>query len=136
MPWIEPYQTTVLILGLSGLLFFIQLMVADVIGILSGHTPGTLVEQSHQQLLFRAGRAIANSNESVGILILFVLFGFFTSASPEWMNRGSLIYFLGRLGHMLCYYLNLKIPRSIAFGVSCLGLMIIFITAAAGWWRS
>ncbi|ASP38557.1 hypothetical protein CHH28_07660 [Bacterioplanes sanyensis] len=134
MPWLDPYQTTVLMLGLSGLLFFIQLMVADVVGILSGHTPGALVEQNHQRLLFRASRVIANSNESIGIFILFVLFGFLTSAAPEWMNRGAVVYFVGRLGHMGCYYLNLAIARSIAFAVSCVGLVILFAAGMYAWW--
>ena len=133
MAFIEPYEITVIVLGLTGLIMFVQLLVADVIGIRLGHTPGVAVEQSHNSSLFRASRAIANSNESVGILVLFVLFALFSRAEPSWLNTSAIVYFAGRVAHMVFYYSNLKLMRSVAFGVACLGLLGIFVTGAMNW---
>lgn len=123
----EPYATTIIVLGVSGLLFFLQLLVADVVSIKTGHPPGVAVEQTHDSLLFRASRVFANSNESVGIFILFVLFAIFSAADAAWVNGFSLVYFIGRVAHMVFYYANLKLLRSVAFAVSCVGLLGIFV---------
>ena len=124
---IQPYKVTVLITGLSAVLFLAQLLIADLIAIKSGHTPGYPIDADHEQLLFRANRAIANSNESVGIFLLAVSFSILTSANAAWVNTGALLYFGGRVGHMVCYYANIKLVRSIAFGVCVLGLSGILV---------
>lgn len=133
MEWVEQYQISVLIFGLTGLMLFIQLLVADVVGIKTGHIPGTIVEQSHGNVMFRVSRVFANSNESVGIFIIFLLFAFLMSANATWVNASAVVYFLGRLGHMMFYYANLKTLRSVAFGVSLLGLFGIFVSGLLRW---
>jgi uncharacterized MAPEG superfamily protein len=127
MEIIEPYKLTVLVLGLTGLLFWIQLAVIDVIGIKEKHTPGFLIEQSHNSFIFRAHRALANSNESIGILILLTLFAILSSANPAWLNGFSIAYLVGRIAHMSFYYLNLKLLRSVAFAISFIALLGMFI---------
>ncbi|MCK8046706.1 MAPEG family protein [Shewanella sp. 1CM18E] len=133
MEFIEPYRLTVLVLGLSGALFWLQLAIVDIVGIRAKHTPGFGIEQDHNQLLFRANRALANSNESIGILLLFVLFAILSNANPNWLNDSALAYFIGRALHMLCYYLNIKVLRSIAFGVSFSALLAMFIVGLLAW---
>ena len=127
MEFIEPYKITVLVMGLAGLTFFVQLLLADIIGTKEKHTPGYPISPEHNDLHFRSSRAIANTNESVAIFILFVSFAILSSANPEWLNYSAVLYLVGRVGHMLFYYSNLKLLRSISFGVSLLGLIAIFI---------
>ncbi|EGR3260315.1 MAPEG family protein [Vibrio cholerae] len=133
MELVAQYGTSVLVLGLSGMLFFVQLLVADVVGIKKGHIPGTAVMDGHESFLFRSNRAFANSNETVGILILFTLFAILSSANPVWVNNLSIVYFIGRVGHMVFYYANFQLMRSVFFVVSAIGLLGIFITGLMRW---
>ncbi|MCF2909199.1 MAPEG family protein [Pseudoalteromonas sp. DL2-H2.2] len=130
-----PYQLTILVLGLSGGLFLIQLAVVDIIAIKQKHPPGVAVAQDPQTLLFRSNRVFANSNETVGILILVVLFAVFSGTHPDWLNGLAVTYLLSRVGHMVCYYLDQKLMRSISFGVCYLSLSGIFVSGMAAWLR-
>ncbi len=133
MEIIEPYKLTVLVLGLTGFLFWIQLAIVDVIGIKQKHIPGFSIEQSHNSFIFRANRAFSNSNESIGILILLALFAMLSSANPAWLNGFAIAYLVGRVAHMSCYYLNLKLLRSAAFAISFIALLGMFIVGILSW---
>jgi len=131
--FLTAYQPTILVFGLTGLLMWVQLAIYDVHAIKSKHTPGFAVEQSHGDLLFRLNRAFANSNETVAIFILFALFGMLSNAIPEWLNYSAIAYFAGRVGHMISYYLNYCLLRSISFGCSFIALLSLFLAAATSW---
>ena len=133
MELIAAYKTSVLVLGLTGLTFFIQLLVADLVSIKQKHVPGTLVEQSHSNLLFRVSRAFANSNETVGILLLFLASAVLSAATPVWVNGFAVVYLDGRWGHMASYYANLKLLRSISFTISAIALFGLFAVGACRW---
>ena len=132
MEFLTAYQTTILIFGLSGFLIWLQLAIYDVNAIKSNHTPGFSVEQSHGDLLFRLNRAFANSNETVAIFVLFALFGMHSQAAPDWLNYSAVAYFTGRVGHMMSYYLNYCLMRSISFGVSFIALLSMFVAGLMG----
>jgi uncharacterized MAPEG superfamily protein len=91
------------------------------------------VEPDFQDILFRASRAFANTNESIGLFMLAVLFAIFVSAEPAWTNLGAMIYLVGRVGHMTCYYLNKALLRSLSFALSLLGVVIILSAGIAHW---
>ena len=55
------------------------------------------------------------------------LFGIFNVASPAWINGCAWVYVLARAGHMLCYYADVRIARSICFGISMLALVAMLI---------
>nr|WP_246225538.1 MAPEG family protein [Vibrio agarilyticus] len=133
MELVTQYSTSVLVLGLSGILFFIQLLVADVTGIKQGHTLGISVNAGHESFLFRSSRAFANSNETVGIFVLFMLFAIFSSANQFWVNGLSLMYLVGRIGHMIFYYANFQLMRSVSFVISAIGLAGIFVSGLVRW---
>jgi uncharacterized MAPEG superfamily protein len=133
MDFIEPYKLTVLVLGLTGFMFWIQLAIADIAGIKKKHTPGFLIEQNHNSFLFRANRVLANSNESAAILILLSFFGILSSANPAWLNGCALAYFAGRVGHMVFYYGNFQIARSVAFAISFVSLLGMFVLGLMAW---
>jgi len=127
------YETTVLVIGLIGLMQLIQLLVADAAGIGAKKTPGFLIEPSHQKFAFRAERAFFNTNESVTIFILLACFCILCAASPSWLNGLAVTYALSRLFHMLFYYFNIKLARSGAFVVSLLALAGMCVIGFSRW---
>ena len=123
MEILAPYQVTVTVLGMTALMLLVQLLVMDVVGLRNGHTPGQPVSGGHGDMHFRSYRAHANTNESIAIFVLAAAFAMFSGADPYWVNTSAMIYFAGRLAHMLCYYANVGLLRSISFGVSLTGLV-------------
>jgi uncharacterized MAPEG superfamily protein len=129
------YMPAIASFGIIGGLLLVQLLVADIIGILNKQTPGTPIPADHSKLLFRAHRAHANTNESVAVFIALTLFAIAVSAPPSWLNTLCLVYIAGRLGHMLCYYANLKLLRSVFFGIATLalvGILAVGLVACLG----
>ena len=133
--WLEPYQLSILILGLSGALSLLQLLCFDFMAIKLRHTPGHPVENNHNNLLFRLSRAHANTNETLGALILLFLFALFTAADPLWVNGLMIAYFLCRLLHMLCYYAGWSTSRGVVFAISLLSMIGLFIVGLQSWLR-
>lgn len=130
-----PYSATVLAMGATAGLILIQMLVADVAGIRTGHVPGAPVAADHASFLFRATRAHANTNESVAAFALLALFGIFTAATASWLNGFAWCYVAGRAGHMLCYYLDLRLARSAFFTVSLLAMLGMFVIGLVAWLR-
>lgn len=128
---LESYGLTIMTVGAIGGLLLIQLLVVDFAGITGGHAPGTPVSVDHEKFLFRAVRAHANTNESVASFVLLVLFALLMSAPANWVNGSCVLYLVGRVGHMCCYYANIKILRSVFFGASLIGLLALL---GAGFW--
>ena len=123
--WLAPYTPMVHALLATAVLFVVQLLVLDWAGIKAKHKPGMPVPADHASFLFRASRAHGNTNESVSAFILLTLVALFTAAPPAWANGCAWLYVAGRLGHMLCYYADLRLGRSVAFGVSLVALVAL-----------
>ncbi len=121
------YQSSVLILGLTGALSLVQLLLFDLMAIKLKHPPGYPIESSHKNLLFRLSRAHANTNETMGAMILLFLFSVFSSADPAWVNSLMIGYFAARVMHMVCYYASWAALRGVVFGLSLLCLIGLFI---------
>jgi uncharacterized MAPEG superfamily protein len=122
---IEPfaaYDGTVLAWAAAAALMLVQLLVADVAGIRAGHVPGTPVEGGHDDLLFRATRALANTNESVAIFVLASLAAVATGADPGWTDGLALAWFAFRAGHAIAYWFDRRLARSVLFAGSLLAL--------------
>lgn len=129
----EAYKITILISGLTGLLLLIQIIIADILAIKTKHTPGYPISPNHNNFLFRAARAHNNTNESIAIFALFTLFGILSESNPSYLNAFSVVYFVSRFMHMICYYANFKLARSISFPLSLAGLMGMFISGLITW---
>lgn len=127
------YYPTVLAMLLAGLLFLVQLLVADVAGIIAKHKPGHPISADSRSFLFRAARAHANTNESIAIFVIFAVVGLLVNANSSWLNALALLYVGGRAGHMATYYAGWSIPRSIMFGVSLLALLGMSVTVFLGY---
>ncbi|MGJ8662743.1 MAG: MAPEG family protein [Marinicella sp.] len=121
------YQWSVLVLGLTGALSLLQLLIFDFMAIKLKHPPGFPIESSHKNVLFRLSRAHANTNETLGAMIVMFLFAAFSSADPTWVNNLMISYLLTRVLHMICYYAAWSTLRGVVFGLSILSLIGLFV---------
>jgi len=131
--WLTPYISTVLATGTMGALLLVQILVLDFAGFKGKHRPGTPIVANHDDFLFRASRAHANTNESISAFILLALFGMLSSAPAGWLGMFAWIYVAARVGHMLCYYANVQLLRSVAFGIALVGLIGMLIAGISAW---
>jgi len=99
---------------------------ADVAGILNKHVPGTAINGGHDDFLFRATRAHANTTESVGAAILVSLFAILAGADPVWTNTTLWVFLGARVVHTVAYYLDVRLLRSAAFGIALTALFVLF----------
>ncbi|WP_373416086.1 MAPEG family protein [Vibrio parahaemolyticus] len=44
-----------------------------------------------------------------------------------------MVYLVGRIGHMVFYYVNLQLMRSVSFVVSVIGLLGVFAAGLLRW---
>lgn len=129
--WLLPYSSTVSGIGATGALLLAQLVVLDVAGIRERHAPGAPIATDPSNFLFRASRAHANTNESIAAFILFALYGMFSGGSPGWLGAAAWTWVAARAAHMLFYYANIPLARSISFGVGMLALLAMFVCGLA-----
>lgn len=127
------YAVSIVSVAVLGILYLAQLLIADIAGIISRHTPGYPIVADHDSFLFRASRAHANSNESAPVFILLFLFGMFSAAPADYFNLAVLSFVVARMAHMLCYYANLKRLRSLAFGIAIAALIAMFCSGLWPW---
>jgi len=126
MEFLSPYKSSILILGVIGFLSLVQLLIADLYALKIKHTPGYPIKPDHNNFIFRAARAHSNTNESIAIFVIFLLFGMFSTASPQWLYYFSLAYLVGRILHMILYYMNMQLARSASFLLILVGLFGMF----------
>ena len=127
--FIDPYVLTIWCLVWLGGLLVVQLVVADVVGLRKGHIPGTAVTTSHNDFHFRAVRAHANANESLGAFIILAGCAVALQADPQWTNLSAVLYAGARTLHTLVYWAGLSKIRSVAFGLSLVGLLGLLIAS-------
>ncbi len=120
------YQSAFVALGCLGALHVLQLLIADVIAIMRRHVPGTAVTSGHDDALFRATRAHANTTESLGAVVLIAAFALVAGITPALASGCLWSYFGLRCAHALAYYLGLGLVRSIAFALSVVVLLVLF----------
>ncbi len=127
MDWIVPYNPSILALGAFGGLQLLQLLVADAVSILRKHPPGHPPPGDHDDFHFRSIRAYANSVETTGVYLLVSAFAILRQADPDSVNLWSLVFVGARAAHMLCYWLDLRIARSIAFTIGVIALVALLV---------
>lgn len=130
--FLKPYEATLFASAVLGGLLLVQLLVADVAAMRARHTPGTPVTGGHDDFLFRATRAHANTVENLPLFLLFAVSATLGGASAPWVNGLSWGFVVARAVHMAAYYADLRRLRSAAFvaGILCLvGLLIAALAA-------
>lgn len=132
MEGLEAYTWTLGAMAAMGGMMLVQILIVDFAGIRARHLPGAPVPVDHKNILFRATRAHANTNESIAVFILLAAVGVLAGARAEWLAWLTWTYVGARLLHMLFYYADLRWQRSTAFGVGLVALLGMFgVTAAA-----
>jgi len=126
MEFFLPYKSAILILGIIGFLSLIQLLIADLYALKTKHTPGYPIKPDHNSFIFRAARAHSNTNESIAIFVIFLLFGMLSTASAQLLYYFSLVYLVGRILHMIFYYMNMQLARSASFLLILISLFGMF----------
>lgn len=129
------YYWTLAAMAVMGGLMLVQILVVDYAGIRARHLPGAPVPVDHGNILFRATRAHANTNESIAVFILLAVVGILAGARAEWLAWLTWIYVGARLLHMLFYYANMGWQRSTAFGVGLAALLGMFGVAVTALMR-
>ncbi len=129
---VAPYYPAVAAYAVLGVLVLVQVLVSDVAAIRAGHVPGMPVTSGHDDFLFRATRAHANTNESLATFLLLSLAAIFLGANATWTNRLVVVFVAARALHMLAYYTDLRPLRSTAFtiGLVCLIALAVFAVLA------
>ncbi len=130
---ILPYAPVAGALVAMGVLCLVQALVADVAGMRAGHIPGTPITGGHDDFLFRATRAQANTNEGLGTFIVLALSAVALGASPAWTNGLVWVFVAARLGHMLTYYMDLRPARSGCFAIGLVALIGLGVVAVGAW---
>ena len=126
------HSTLVACAALAGLLMT-QVLVADLAGIRAKHVPGMPIADGHASFLFRSARALANTNETLGLFLLLVGLALAFGAAAKWVDLCAWIYVAARLGHMTSYYARRGLARSIAFGIGLgaqFALLVLVLMAA------
>lgn len=131
---VAQFQQVLTAMGAMAFLMLIQILVVDVLGIRAKHVPGTPVDASHDSLMFRASRTVANTNESIAVFILAVMFCVFSGASPIYTAYAAWGFVASRALYAICYYSNLKLLRSSVFGISLLILFALLVVGAGVLW--
>lgn len=133
MDFVSGYQSSVVALGAVAVLMFIQLLVADFIGIRNKHVPGSAIPSDHGLLLFRAARTVANTNESIGVFIAAFVFAVFSGAPPAWVAYSAWGFVVARAIYAVLYYANLQTLRSVSFAFVLLSIASLVGSGASRW---
>lgn len=114
--------------GVGGLLLM-QAIVADVAGVRAKHTPGMPVTTGHDDFLFRAVRAQANTLENAPAFIVLSLAAMLLGANPQWVGVMTWTFVAARVVHMAAYYADIRNARSLAFALSFVALVGMLVIA-------
>ncbi len=134
MDVIHAYAFAISAFGAMAALMLIQVLASDVVGIVRKHPPGGSVEPDHSNPLFRASRTVANTNESIAVYVCALLYCTLASAHPIYTGYLAWAFVIARALYAACYYANLKIMRSVCFGLSLLvlaAMLIVGVTTSA-----
>ena len=125
MALVHLYPGTVLAWIVVAVLLLVQVLVADVIGLRRKKPPGAEAEGGHDDLLWRADRAHRNTNETLGVFVLLSLAAIAVEAHPVAANGCALAFAGARAGHMLCYWFDVRILRSVCWIAALIALLVL-----------
>ncbi len=73
----------------------------------------------------RAGRAYRNMLENFPVFVALVVAAQLSGATNETTALGATVFFWGRVAHALIYIAGIPYLRTVAFGVSLVGMVMI-----------
>lgn len=121
--WLQAYELSIYAAFAVAVMLFVQIVVADVAAIWAKTAPGKPLEFNPASFHFRASRSYHNTNESIAVFMLMLPVCIVLQAEAGLVNAMSWLYVAGRAGHMLTYYGNWPLARTISFVVALLGLL-------------
>jgi uncharacterized MAPEG superfamily protein len=125
LPLLESYGLTFDAWLVMAGLMLVQLSVADVLGIRRRHAPGAPVPFDPASPLFRAVRALGNTNESIAIFVLGTLACVGRGADPGATAAAAWSFTAFRAGHAACYWAGIGLARSLCFAGALLSLFAL-----------
>lgn len=113
-------------------LFIVMIVVQALIGLMSGHSPKFLAGprdgmEDKTLKAQRARRANANMIEGMLLFVPLVLVAAHLGRFNEMTALGAALFFWGRLAYAPLYWLGVPWLRTLAWAVSILGILMIFL---------
>lgn len=130
--YLLPYHGMLLASAVLAALVLAQMLVMDLAGMGAKHVPGMPVTGGHGSFHFRATRAHGNTNENLPVHVLLTVLAVLAAAEPRWSTYAAWTFTAARAGHMAFYYTDLRLARSIAFGLGLtaqFALLVIVLLA-------
>ncbi len=129
---IAAYGPTLAAIAGLALLYVVQLIIADLAMDAAKHTPGTPVPGAHDNALFRASRAAANSLENMPPFWALAGAAIAASAEPLWTNALALFFLVCRVVHMGAYYADLRTVRGYSWmaGLAVMLALVVLVAMA------
>ena len=114
-------------LGAMALLMLVQLFFAVAVSTRLQHIPGTIAAGGHDDPFFRASRTVANTNETIAIFVLAVMFCIMSGAAEYATAQAAWAFVVARGAYAICYSVNMQTLRSLCFGLSLLALIALLV---------
>ena len=126
------YGSVIAAYAVLAVAYLIQALVADVSAMRAKHVPGMPVISGHDDPLFRATRAQANTNENLPWFLLVTLAAMFAGVGTTAAGACAWTFVAARVIHMLAYYTDVRIVRSAGFAIGLLAMIVLLaLTIAA-----
>jgi len=125
------YHSTLVAGAVLAALIIAQVLITDLAGMRVKHVPGMPVTDGHSSFHFRSARALANTNETLGLFLLLAALAVGLGANAKWTGMLAWVYVAGRAGHMTFYYARMGLARSTAFSVSLAAQVGLLLLVAA-----
>lgn len=117
LEYLTTHQALLSAAAVLAALVLVQVLIADLAGMGARHVPGMPVTGGHGNFHFRAVRAHGNTNENLPVHVLLLVLAVLLSADPRWSGYAAWTFTGARAAHMAFYYADLRLARSIAFGL-------------------
>jgi uncharacterized MAPEG superfamily protein len=119
--------------GLASLasLIIVQVVVATASARKGGHVPGVPIQDGPRSFAFRAQRAHQNTLENT-VPFLAALGAALAIGVPPLVIDAAVLVFVGaRLAHVAAYYAGVERPRTAAFAVGLVAMLVMSVAAFA-----
>jgi len=119
--------------GLAGLasLIIVQVVIATASARKGGHVPGVPIQDGPRSFAFRAQRAHQNTLENAVPFLAALGAALAIGVSPLVIDAAVLVFFGARLAHLASYYAGVERPRTAAFALGLIAMLVMSIAAFA-----
>ncbi|BCE03368.1 MAPEG family protein [Marinicellulosiphila megalodicopiae] len=123
----QEYFLTFVALIVIAFIFLLNVFIFDATSIIKKQQPGFPIEPNHESFLFRSHRALSNLNETLSLFLILAFVGILMQVNSNWLGFSALVYSISRFLYVVCYLFNIKLMRSMCFGIGLLALCCMFV---------